>query len=180
MTGSRSTWMVAAVVLLAWVGALAPSQGRALELIETPMFAPLVAAGTLPAVAARILNSPALVALETEDQSPGAHGGTLNLLMARQKDIRLMMVYGYARLVGYDRRLRLVADIVARIEIEDQRRFTFHLRKGHRWSDGHPFTTEDFRYYWEDVAKDPVISPYGPPKTLIVDGEAPRVEIIDD
>ena len=69
MTGSRSTWITAAVVLLAWVGTLAPSQGRALELIETPMFAPLVAAGTLPAVAARIPNSPAVVALESEGQA---------------------------------------------------------------------------------------------------------------
>ena len=180
MTVSRTVRIAAALVLLAWAGTLAPSRGRALEMIETPMFEPLVAVGTLPPAAARIPKSPAVVALDSEGRSLGAHGGTLNLLMARQKDIRLMMVYGYARLVGYDRNLQLVADIVERIETEDQRRFTFHLRKGHRWSDGHPFTTEDFRYYWEDVANDPDISPYGPPKTLIVDGEAPRVEIIDD
>ena len=40
--------------------------------------------------------------------------------------------------------------------------FTLHLREGHKWSDGQPFTAEDFRYYWEDVANDPRLSPSGP------------------
>ena len=60
------------------------------------------------------------------------------------------------------------------------RSFTFKLRKGHRWSDGHPFTTEDFRYYWEDVANNKELSPSGPPRDLLVDGEPPRVEIINE
>ena len=38
-------------------------------------------------------------------------------------------------------------------------RFTFHLRAGHRWSDGAPFTTEDFRYWWEDIANNPAAQP---------------------
>ena len=35
----------------------------------------------------------------------------------------------------------------------DSRVFTLHLRPGHKWSDGKPFTAEDFRYYWDDVAQ---------------------------
>jgi hypothetical protein len=100
--------------------------------------------------------------------------------MGRQKDIRMMMVYGYGRLAGYDRDLRIVSDILESVEAEDQRVFTLRLRKGHRWSDGAPFTAEDFRYYWEDVVNDEELSPFGPPKVLIVDGEPPRFEVLDE
>ena len=54
-----------------------------------------------------------------EGRSIGAHGGTLNILMGRAKDIRMMMVYGYARLVGYDPNLEFVSDILERYEVED-------------------------------------------------------------
>jgi peptide/nickel transport system substrate-binding protein len=63
-----------------------------------------------------------------------------------------MVVYGYARLVGYNEDLELVPDILKDVEVEDGRIFTFHLREGHKWSDGEPFTSEDFRYWWENVA----------------------------
>ena len=59
---------------------------------------------------------------------------------------------------------------------KDDRIFTLQLRKGHKWSDGQPFTTEDFRYFWEDVANNKELSPIGPPRELLVDGEPPKVE----
>ncbi|MHA1522853.1 MAG: ABC transporter substrate-binding protein, partial [Alphaproteobacteria bacterium] len=46
--------------------------------------------------------------------------------------------------------------------------------------DGAPFTTEDFRYYWEDVANNPTLTPSGPLVSLLVDGEVPKVEFIDE
>ena len=75
------------------------------------------------------------------------------MLMGGPKDTRMMVVYGYARLVGYTPALELVPDILKSFDVEDGRIFTLHLRPGHKWSDGHPFTTEDFRYWWEDVAR---------------------------
>ena len=33
----------------------------------------------------------------------------------------------------------------------DQKVLTVKLRRGIRWSDGEPFTTEDVRFFWEDV-----------------------------
>jgi peptide/nickel transport system substrate-binding protein len=67
-----------------------------------------------------------------------------------------------------------------RIEIDGERVFTFFLRRGHKWSDGHPFTTEDFRYFWEDVANNAELSPFGLPAVMLVDGEAPVFEVIDE
>ena len=101
------------------------------------------------------------------------------MLIGRSRDTRLLVVYGYARLVGYDRNLKLVPDILESVEVKDGRIFTLKLRKGHRWSDGHPFTTEDFRYYWEDVANNKELRPTGPPTDLLVDGEPPKFEFPD-
>lgn len=36
---------------------------------------------------------------------------------------------------------------------DDGLTFTMKLRKGVRWSDGEPYTTEDWRFWWEDMAK---------------------------
>ncbi len=117
---------------------------------------------------------------ETKGLSIGKPGGELSTLVGKAKDTRLMVVYGYARLVGYTPELDLQPDILRDIEIEDGRIFTLHLRKGHAWSDGTPFTSEDFRYWWEDVANNMALSPTGPPAKLLVDGEMPVVEYPDD
>jgi peptide/nickel transport system substrate-binding protein len=114
------------------------------------------------------------------DKSVGTPGGELAMLIGRTKDTRLMVVYGYARLVGYNESLGLVPDILKDIEVEDGRAFTMRLRPGHRWSDGQPFTSEDFRYWWEDVANNEQLSPTGPPAELYVDGEPPTVEFPDE
>jgi peptide/nickel transport system substrate-binding protein len=117
--------------------------------------------------------------MDAPETAPGRHGGTLNMLIGRSRDVRMLVVYGYARLVGYDRNLEIVPDLLESVEVKEGRIFTLKLRKGHKWSDGQPFTTEDFRYYWEDVANDKELSPAGPPEDMMVDGEAPRVEFLD-
>jgi len=147
-------------------------------LIEPPALAEQVKAGMLPPVDQRIPLEPSVV--EGGDLKMGKYGGTLRMLMGRAKDIRMMIVYGYARLVGYNSHYELVPDLLKSVDVQDGRVFTLTLRKGHKWSDGHPFTSEDFRYYWEDVATDDVISPYGPPKTMLVDGKSPVFEVIDE
>lgn len=169
-----------AVSLLAGLVLLAGSADAAgIVPIEPPSLAALVAAGKLPAIAERLPLTPAVADFTPKWRMLGRHGGTLRLAMGRVKDIRMMVVYGYARLVGYDPEGRLRADILERYEVEGNRRFRFHLRKGHRWSDGTPFTSEDFRYFWEDLANNPELSPLGPPKLLFVDGEMAQFRQID-
>ncbi len=100
-------------------------------------------------------------------------------LMERPADIKRMSAYGYARLVGYTPKYEIEADILKSFTVKDGREFTFTLRKGHRWSDGQPFTTDDFRYFWEDMILNKEMSPEGPPKDMLVDGRPPKVEFID-
>jgi peptide/nickel transport system substrate-binding protein len=149
-------------------------------MVETPSLSALVAAGRLPPVRQRIPETPSVAAMDGKTKTLGRHGGELRILMAKPTDTRLITVYGYARLVIYDDSLKLVPDLLERFEVREGRMFTLHLRKGHRWSDGHPFTTEDFRYYWEDVANNSELSPLGPDKRLIIDRESPFFEVIDE
>lgn len=147
---------------------------------EAPMLQPEVAAGKLPPLARRLPRAPLVVDVKRSDWSPGQYGGELRMLMAKDRDIRMMVVYGYARLVGYDEQLRLNPDILESIDNVGSRVFTLHLRPGHKWSDGQPFTAADFRYYWEDVANNRDVSPFGLPQALLVQGRGPRFEVLDE
>lgn len=147
---------------------------------EVPALADRVAAGELPPVAERLPLEPRVIDLAVSGREPGRYGGTLRMLMGNSQDIRMVNVYGYARLVGYDRNFELQPDILESIEVERDRVFTLHLREGHKWSDGAPFTSEDFRYFWEDVALNEELSPFGPPKELLPEDEAPTVTFPDE
>jgi hypothetical protein len=52
----------------------------------------------------------------------------MRMLMAKDRDIRMMVVYGYSRLVGYDEQLKIVPDILEKVDDESSRVFTLHLR----------------------------------------------------
>ncbi len=163
---------LSALALLAPLAAAA--QGE-----EPPLLKEAVAAGKLPPMAARLPKVPFAVPFDGKTRVPGKYGGDMRLLMAKDRDIRMMVVYGYARLVGYDEKLNFIPDLCESFETVGDREFSFRLRAGHRWSDGAPFTAEDFRYYWEDVASNKTLSPLGLPQALLVDGKGPRVSFPD-
>ncbi len=71
---------------------------------------------------------------------------TLRILLPKDKDVRLLNVWGYARLVGYDENLELKPDLLSAVEVSEGRIFTLRLRKGHKWSDGAPFTADDVKF----------------------------------
>lgn len=171
-TLTRSVHAIAASAILL-IAAAFPAQA---ELRETPLLAPLVASGALPPVASRVPRVPS----RAEVATVGRPGGELRLLMASPKDTRVMVVYGYARLVAYTPSLDLVPDILERVEVEDGRIFTLRLRAGHKWSDGHPFTAEDFRYWFREISENPELAATGLPVTLLPNGEVPRFEVLDE
>lgn len=177
---TRTALAGACLLLVALEGAflsLAALEGaRAAEptLLETPYFAAAVADGTLPPVAQRVPLEP-----EIADDSDGRPGGDLHILMAGAKDTRIVVAYSYARLVRYNLTLDFVPDLVQSVDIDGDRSFTFHLRQGQKWSDGAPFTSDDFRYWYEDVALNKDLSPSGLPLELLPEGEKPNVEFPD-
>jgi len=149
--------------------------------IETPSLAEKVDKGALPPVGQRLPRNPAVVDLSAQGKELGQHGGTLKMIMSRTKDARQMVVYGYARLVAYEPKgFEIVPDILADVQVEGDRVFTLTLREGHKWSDGHPFTAEDFRYWWEDVTNHHEISPTGPNSAMVVGGHLPTFEVLSE
>ncbi len=164
---------VARSLLLPGLLSAVPGTGWA-AFLETPLFAKAVADGALPKIDDRVPAEPAIV------DSSGKPGGQLRMLMSSPKDTRMMVVYGYARLVGLTPSFNLAADILKAIDVQDGRVFTLHLRRGMKWSDGQPFTTEDFRYWFEDVANNRHLAPAGLPVNLLPNGEKPHFEVLDE
>jgi peptide/nickel transport system substrate-binding protein len=166
-----------ALVLL--LPSLAWAEPAPLKLQESTFWAMEVGDGNLPPVEERLPKTPLVVDLEAKGRSFGKQGGTLRTMVSRSKDVRQMVVYGYARLVGYAPDYTLYPDILRDVEVEDGRRFTLHLREGHKWSDGAPFTSDDFRYWWEQIVNNAEITPTGPPEFMYAGGELGKVSFPD-
>ena len=146
---------------------------------EPPSLVAKIADGSLPPLLDRLPKVPLVADMLARNRSLGDYGGEIRTLASKARDLRYINVIGYTRLVGYDEHLNLEPDVLQAVASEDDKAFTFTLREGHRWSDGAPFTTEDFRFYWEDVALNSKLNPTGPPAFMLVDGEKPKVEVLD-
>ncbi|MXN65677.1 ABC transporter substrate-binding protein [Stappia sp. GBMRC 2046] len=151
----------------------------ALEFKETPSLSGRVGKD-LPPVGERVPQEPLVVELEERGRKIGKPGGAIDTLIGRAKDVRLINVWGYARLVGYTEQLELKPDILRDVEVEDDKVYTLHLRKGHKWSDGHPFTSEDIRFWYEDIATNPDLQPSGLPRFMLSGNEPPTFEVVDE
>lgn len=173
----KSTLAVSVVFACTLGNALAATAPAALK--ETPSLAADVAAKKLPPVTQRVPADADVANLAASGRKAGKPGGVLRMMLSKEKDIRLLATWGYARLVAWTPQLALKPDLLKSIDVKDGRVFTMHLRAGHKWSDGQPFTSEDFRYYWQDIATNTELSPKGPPADLLNDGEKPKVEIVD-
>ncbi|MEN3929998.1 ABC transporter substrate-binding protein [Microvirga sp. W0021] len=146
---------------------------------EVPFFQAKVADHALLPVEQRMPKEPLVVDLNAKGRLFGIPGGDIVTIVARARDIRYQSAIGYTRLVGLDENFDLYPDILQSVDNQNDRVFTFHIRPGHRWSDGSFFTAEDFRFYWEDIANNSSISPVGPPEFMLIDGRGPRFEVID-
>ncbi|WP_171238939.1 ABC transporter substrate-binding protein [Ruegeria sp. HKCCA5763] len=176
----KTTRPLILAAMLALTGMLPATAETLPTLQESAFWNAEVEAGNLPPIEERIPKEPLVVDLAAKGREFGAQGGTLRTMVTRSKDIRQMVVYGYARLVGFNQDYEIVPDLLASFENEDNRKFTLKLREGHKWSDGSPFTSEDFRYWWEEVANNELLSPSGPLEFLIVEGKSPTVTFPDE
>ena len=145
---------------------------------EAPMLAERVAAGELPPVDERLPGNPKVIPVV---DSIGSYGGTL-----RFGDIGERLDEGlrirHTGLFRYNFTASVYqADLAESWEWSNgNRTLTIKLRDGLKWSDGDDFTTEDFRWHWEDVLSDPDINPNGPGGFWRPGGEVATFEVIDD
>jgi peptide/nickel transport system substrate-binding protein len=176
------------LLLGAAAGLATPALATSTAIQEAPSLAKLVAAGQLPPLARRLPDEPMVV---HPFKTPGSYGGTWRLSMASASDIGSL-----ARTIGYENLTRWKtwspdvkqADILPDVEMnvaqsvditEDGKVYTFRLRKGLRWSDGHPYTADDVMFWYEDVYSDDQLMP-GKPAWSVRGGKPLVVEKIDD
>jgi len=157
---------------------------------EVPMFEAQVAAGELPPIAERIPAEPFVVGpgiLNSEewlDWEVGNYGGTIRVpdLNGTRHEMALAMGTTILRAPDQHTKDPLPA-IVSSYEInEDFTEFTMTIRKGLKWSDGVPVTTEDVRMTWE-LYNDPRIYPSFPVKARTQgagSGTPGALTVIDD
>ncbi len=141
------------------------------------MLAARVARGELPPVDDRLPEEPAVV---EPVNGIGKYGGSWRRVTMGLGDIQLRNRMGYEPLVRWDRTGRqVVPGLAKRWEVLDGgKTYVFHLRRGLKWSDGHPLTADDFLFYFEDVLGNKEITPIFP-WWLAIDGEPVRLSAPD-
>jgi len=116
---------------------------------EAPMLAELVEAGKLPPVEERLPENPWICPVL---ESVGKYGGTWRSAFKGMADGPAVTSVKQRGPLNFDGNIVLQPDICEDWEVnEDATVWTFHMRKGMKWSDGAPLTTEDVRWYWENV-----------------------------
>lgn len=158
--------------------------------IESPMLAERVAAGALPSIDERlpqevfVVGPGVLLQEEYQEWQDGKHGGTIN--------VASIFPTGFTFLGGGGTILRSpgqttgksVPNVVSAFShSDDYTNFKFTIRKGLKWSDGVPVTTEDVRFHFEDIYGDPEVQrPW--PAQLYAQGRSEfgpaTLKVIDD
>jgi len=116
---------------------------------ESPILRGLVEEGKLPPVAER--TGPEPVVMEGVD-GIGTYGGTWLRLATHAGDVVLIAhrLSGATFTRFSPMGEPLVNHFMREIEVlDDYRTFIFHFRKGLRWSDGHPVTSDDLMFWWD-------------------------------
>ncbi len=94
------------------------------------MLAPLVESGKLPPVAERLPKTPLVVDLKGRGREIGRYGGDLRSLVSKARDLRLITVNTYTRLVGYDEKLKLRPDILEKVDGAGRPHLHLHAARG--------------------------------------------------
>jgi peptide/nickel transport system substrate-binding protein len=147
---------------------------------EAPMLAARVASGALPPVKDRVGSEPLIIKPVHEI---GKYGGTWRQGFTGPGDVwnAWRAATGPDSLLAWDwTGNRIVPNIAKSWTVSDDgKTTTLELRRGMRWSDGHPFTADDFVFWFEDVYNDQQLVAV---KSLFFqsNGQPGRLEKVDD
>ena len=147
---------------------------------ESPMLAEMVKAGQLPPVDERLPEKPTVV----NALSVGQYGGVWKRAFKGPGDR-----WGPTKLME-ERVLKYAADEDGNVQLtpayiesysvnEDSSEFTFTLLKGLKWSDGQPVTTEDVKFWYNDIYNNKEIT-HNHETYLAPGGKPLTVDIKDD
>ncbi|MHC8508597.1 MAG: ABC transporter substrate-binding protein [Rhodospirillales bacterium] len=133
---------------------------------------------SLPSVGDRLPDEPLVVA---PYDSIGKYGGVFDALSnATEAGTSDFLSTRHVNLVRYADDLQTIVPNVAK-DWEwnsDYTQLTFFLRKGHRWSDGAPFTAEDVKFWYDNLALDPNVIEKAKDYVLVA-GERMTVDVVN-
>ena len=171
---SRRAFIVASS---AFAGALAvPSWVQAQE---SAFLKAQVDAGTLPPVTDRLPTNPLVI---TPFEKTGQQGGDWNHALVGGGSLSMLVRYqGYEPLVRFNPDWSgLVENAAESWSVNPEAtEYTFTLRKGHKWSDGVPFTTADVQF-WYDAYFNDAEATLGGNSWWYVNGEPAKLEVVDE
>lgn len=157
--------------------------GCTMEFSENPAIADLNSQirgnPDLPSLAERLPEEPLVV---VPYDSVGKYGGTLDALSnATEAGTSDFLSTRHVNLVRYSDDLETIVPNIAKSWEwnDDYTQLTFHLRKGHKWSDGAPFTSADVKFWYDNLALDPNVIEK-PKDYVLVAGERMTVETPDE
>jgi peptide/nickel transport system substrate-binding protein len=133
----------------------------------------------LPPLAERLPEEPLVVA---PYDAIGTYGGILHALSnASEAGTSDFLSIRHVNLVRYSDDLQTIVPNVARgwEWNDDYTQLTFFLRKGHKWSDGAPFTSADVKFWYDNLALDPMINEK-PKDYVTVAGQPMTVDTPDE
>lgn len=150
--------------------------GGKMQFSENPIFTDMVKKGELPPVSQRLPVEP-LVVMPYE--KIGKYGGTLNgLSMSFEAGTAEVLSWRQANLVRFNDDIRTIVPNVAKSWqwSRDYKEITFTLRRGHRWSDGVPFTADDVVFYLNDIILNKDIYPITPDPWGLVGASCEKID----
>lgn len=147
--------------------------GKSLAFKSNPIFS------SMESVEQRLPDEP-LVAMPYE--SIGQYGGTYRgLSRAPESGTSGVLSSRHVNLVRMSDDLKTIVPNIAR-DWEwnsDFTEITFRLRKGHKWSDGQPFTAEDIDFWWNDIKMNKDLNPKVRERWKF-GGEPMTVKVVDE
>ena len=146
---------------------------------EAPALAAMVKAGTLPPVEQRIPQEPMVL---KPLRQIGQYGGIWRRGFLGPGDSENgNRLRSADKLLFWDKTGTEIAPNVAKgFEISaDGRRTILFLRKGMKWSDGSPFTADDFMFWFEDVYQNKELVP-SPAPEMSTNGKPGRMIKVDE
>ncbi|WP_461768105.1 ABC transporter substrate-binding protein [Pseudothermotoga sp.] len=176
--------IVFAALSFAWTAYATPQDYRKatgkeiVKYSESPMLAELVKQGKLPPVEQRLPEEPLVIVPEEE---VGQYGGTWRRAWKGLADRWGLYRIMAAHFVFWDKEgAEFLPGIAKKWDIlEGGKTYIFYLRKGMKWSDGHPFTADDVVFYVEKIVGNNDLTP-SKPTWYRIGGQPVKVTKIDD
>ncbi len=127
------------------------------QYIDPPMLVDLVATGKLPPVAERLPENPWVAPVLDKN---GKSGGVIRRAYTGPGDKWGMSKLGDRAMVWFDLDLVMRPRQCESWDVnEDGSQYTFHIRKGNKWSDGVEFKSSDVRFWYEKVKLNKTLFP---------------------